>query len=337
MTVEHRHRATETNHAADAAPSWRQRLVDDLHAMSWTRVGLILVILVMVVVFGTMNPNFLSITNFRNVLRQMAILGIAACGQTMVILSGGFDLSVGMVIGFVSITSAMIMEVHGLWTGIIAALMIGTAVGATNGFMVAKLNLPPFIATLAMFSASRGLALIISSGLPATDLPAEFAWFGAGQLFTIPVPAVFAIFVFLLCAYVTKKTRFGRYIYAIGGNEEGARAAGVPVTLVKLAVWSFHGLLVGLAAMLLTSRAVSGHATLGELMELETIAATVIGGTALGRGRGGIFNTFLGVVALGILTNGLNLINVSTYYQMVAIGVIIAGAVYIDQLRDRRQ
>jgi ribose transport system permease protein len=133
-----------------------------------------------------------------------------------------------------------------------------------------------------------------------------------------------------------KKTRFGRYTYAIGGNEEAANYAGVPVARYKLFVWGLHGLLVGLAAIVLTSRAVSGHATLGEGMELETIAATVIGGTALGRGRGGIFNTFLGVVAMGILTNGLNLINVSTYYQMVAIGVIIAGAVYIDQLRFRR-
>jgi ribose/xylose/arabinose/galactoside ABC-type transport system permease subunit len=133
-----------------------------------------------------------------------------------------------------------------------------------------------------------------------------------------------------------KCTRFGRYVYAIGGNEEAALYAGVPVARYKLAVWSFHGLLIGIAAVVLTSRAVSGHATLGEGMELESIAATVIGGTALGRGRGGIFNTFLGVLAMGILTNGLNLINVSTYYQMVAIGVIIAGAVYVDQLRFRR-
>lgn len=338
MTVENPYRATEPDRPTEpSASSWRQMLLDDLRAMSWTRFGLIAFILLMVVVFALMNPNFLSLTNFRNVLRQMAILGIASCGQTMVILSGGFDLSVGMAIGFVSISSAMIMETHGLWVGILSALLIGTAVGATNGFMVAKLNLPPFIATLAMFSAARGMALIISSGLPVTDLPMSFAWFGAGHIFGIPVPAVFAIVVFVVCAYVTKKTRFGRYIYAIGGNEEAARAAGIPVSRVKLAVWSFHGFLVGLAAMLLTSRSVSGHATLGELMELETIAATVIGGTALGRGRGGIFNTFLGVVALGILTNGLNLINVSTYYQMVAIGVIIAGAVYIDQMRDKRR
>jgi inositol transport system permease protein len=218
-----------------------------------------------------------------------------------------------------------------------SALVIGMAVGATNGWLVAKAGLPPFIATLAMFSAARGMALIVSGGLPVTDLPTAFSWLGAGQILTVPVPALIAAVVFLVCAYVMRKTRFGRYVYAIGGNEEASRAAGVPVVRVKLAVWSFHGFLVGLAAVVLTSRSVSGHATLGEGMELETIAATVIGGTALGRGRGGIFNTFLGVIAMGILTNGLNLINVSTYYQMVVMGIIIAGAVYIDQSRNKQR
>ena len=183
-----------------------------------------------------------------------------------------------------------------------------------------------FIATLAMFSVARGLALIISGGLPITDLPPSFTYLGAGQLFTIPVPALIAVLVFIFCHLLMKRTRFGRYVYAIGGNEEAATYAGVPVARYKVGAWALHGVLVGLAAIVLTSRAVSGHATLGEGMELESIAATVIGGTALGRGRGGVLKTFLGVVAMGILTNGLNLINVSTYYQMVAIGVIIAGA-----------
>ena len=299
--------------AGPSASSWRKAVLDDLKVLSWTRFGLILVILVMIVVFTLMNENFSSGLNIRNILRQSAILGIAACGQTMVILSGGFDLSVGMVIGFVSITSAMIMSDYGFWPGLMSGMLIGAAVGATNGFLVAKAGLPPFIATLAMFSAARGMALIISGGLPVTDLPSGFSWLGAGQIFTVPVPAVIAAAVFIVCAYIMRKTYFGRYIYAIGGNEEAARASGVPVARIKLAVWSFHGFLIGLAAVVLTSRAVSGHATLGEGMELETIAATVIGGTALGRGRGGIFNTFLGVIAMGILTNGLNLINVSTY------------------------
>ncbi len=332
MTVETQNRVVEP-----VAASWRTILLDDLKVLSWTRLGLILVILLMIVIFTLMNENFTSGLNFRNILRQSAILGIAACGQTMVILSGGFDLSVGMVIGFVSITSAMVMSDYGFWPGLMSGLLIGAGVGATNGFLVAKAGLPPFIATLAMFSAARGMALIISGGLPVTDLPSGFSWLGAGQIFTVPVPAVIAAVVFVACAYIMKKTRFGRYVYAIGGNEEAARASGVPIARIKLAVWSFHGFLVGLAAVVLTSRAVSGHATLGEGMELETIAATVIGGTALGRGRGGIFNTFLGVVAMGILTNGLNLINVSTYYQMVVMGVIIAGAVYIDQANNKQR
>ncbi len=304
---------------------------------TWSRIGLPAVIVVMCLTFSLMNPNFYSATNLRNVARQSAILGITACGQTMVILSGGFDLSVGMVIGFISVAGSQVMSVYGLWPGIAAGLLFGLAVGAINGVLVAKAHLPPFIATLAMFSAARGLALILSGGLPIVDLPPDYRYLGAGHLWTLPLPAVIAAVVFVGCHLLMKKTRFGRYVYSIGGSEEAAVYSGVPVARYKITVWSFHGLLVGLAAVILTSRAVSGHATLGEGAELESIAATVIGGTALGSGRGSIGNTLLGVLAMGILTNGLNLINVSTYYQMVAMGVIIAGAVYVDQWRHRQR
>ncbi|MBI4247349.1 MAG: ABC transporter permease [Candidatus Rokubacteria bacterium] len=305
--------------------------------MSWSRVGLPAVILLMAVTFSVLNPNFMSAVNLRNVARQSAILGITACGQTMVILSGGFDLSVGMVIGLISVAGSLVMSELGLWPGMAAGLLMGAAVGGVNGFLVAKAGLPPFIATLAMFSAARGLALILSGGLPITDLPSDYRWLGAGHVLTLPLPAVIAAGVFVACHVLMKKTRFGRYVYSIGGNEEAAVYSGVPVARYKITVWALNGLLVGAAAVVLTSRAVSGHATLGEGAELESIAATVIGGTALGRGRGSIANTLLGVLAMGILTNGLNLINVSTYYQMVAIGVIIAGAVYVDQWRHRQR
>jgi len=321
--------------ATQAGPAWR-RLQAWAARANWTNLGLIAVILAMAIVFSILNPNFYSENNLRNVARQSSILGIAACGQTMVILAGGFDLSVGMVIGLISVISSLAMANFGLWPGLAVGLLAGLLCGGLNGLLIAKAGLAPFIATLAMFSAARGLALIISGGLPITDLPPEFTWLGAGQILTIPVPALVAAATFVLCHLLMRKTRFGRYIYAIGGNEEAALYAGVPVARYKIGVWAFHGLLVGLAAIVLTSRAVSGHATLGEGMELESIAATVIGGTVLGRGRGSIFQTFLGVLAMGILTNGLNLINVSTYYQMVAIGLIIAGAVYVDQLRLRQ-
>ena len=303
--------------------------------MTWSRVGLPAVIVLMALTFSVLNPNFYSALNLRNVARQSAILSLTACGQTMVVLSGGFDLSVGMVIGLISVAASLVMVETGLWTGMLAGVLMGVGIGASNGVMVAKMRLPPFIATLAMLSAARGVALILSGGLPITDLPRDFRWLGAGQVLTLPLPAVIAAIVFVGCHLLMKKTRFGRYVYAIGGNEEAATYAGVPVARYKISVWAVHGLLVGVAAVVLTSRAVSGHATLGEGAELESIAATVIGGTALGRGRGSIANTLLGVVAMGILTNGLNLVNVSTYYQMVAMGVIIAGAVYVDQWRHR--
>jgi ribose/xylose/arabinose/galactoside ABC-type transport system permease subunit len=324
--------------AVEARPAAaRGGLADWARSGTWSRVGLPAVIVLMCVTFGLLNPNFYSATNLRNVARQTAILGITACGQTMVILSGGFDLSVGMVIGFVSVAGSQVMSQYGLWPGMAAGLLMGVAVGALNGVMVAKAGLPPFIATLATFSAARGLALILSGGLPITDLPADYRWLGAGHVLTLPLPAVIAALVFAGSHLLMARTRFGRYVYAIGGNEESAVYSGVPVARYKISVWSLHGLLVGVAAVILTSRAVSGHATLGEGAELESIAATVIGGTALGSGRGSIVNTLLGVVAMGILTNGLNLINVSTYYQMVAMGVIIAGAVYVDQWRHRQR
>jgi len=301
-----------------------------------TSIGLVGVILAMAVVFSMLNNNFYSSTNLRNVARQTSILGIVACGQTMIILSGGFDLSVGMLIGLISVVSSMVMVDYGLWAGVITGILLGMTVGMFNGFMVAKAGLPAFIVTLAMYSAARGLALIISGGLPITDMPSAFSFLGAGQLFTIPIPAVIAGLVFIFCALLMKKTKFGKHIYSIGGNEHAALYSGVPVVNVKIWIWTLHGALIGLATLVLTSRAVSGHATLGEGLELESIAATVIGGTTLGGGKGSITNTFLGVVAMGILTNGLNLINVSSYYQMVLIGVIIAGAVFIDQLRSNK-
>jgi len=326
-----------TEHKIGYLRETQQRFTSRISASnSLTGVGLIVVIVVMAITFAILNPNFYSGLNLRNVARQTAILGITACGQTMVILSGGFDLSVGMAIGLISVASSMIMIQYGLWAGLLSGVLIGVLIGSVNGLMVAKAGLPAFIATLAMFSAARGLALILSGGLPITDMPPEFSILGAGQILTLPVPGIIAAFVFIACAILMKWKRFGRYIYAIGGSEEAALYSGIPVARCKVAVWALHGGLVGLAAVVLTSRAVSGHATLGEGMELESIAATVIGGTALGRGRGSIANTFLGVVVMGILTNGLNLINVSTYYQMVLIGIIIAGAVYIDQWRQKR-
>jgi inositol transport system permease protein len=321
--------------AAQVTPGWR-RIQNWAGRANWTNLGLIAVVVMMAILFSILNPNFYSENNLRNVARQSSILGIAACGQTMVILSGGFDLSVGMVIGLISVIASLAMADLGLWPGLAVGLVVGVMCGGLNGLLIAKARLAPFVATLAMFSAARGLALIISGGLPITDLPPSFTWLGAGQILTIPVPALIAALTFILCHLVMRKTRFGRYVYAIGGNEEAALYAGVPVARYKIGVWAFHGLLVGLAAVVLTSRAVSGQATLGEGMELESIAATVIGGTALGRGRGSIFQTFLGVLAMGIMTNGLNLINMSTYYQMVAIGLIIAGAVYVDQWRLQR-
>jgi len=276
--------------------------------MTWSRLGLPAVIVLIALTFSVLNPNFYSAVNLRNVARQSAILSLTACGQTMVVLSGGFDLSVGMVMGLISVADSLVMVETGLWTGMLAGVLMGAGIGAINGGMVATMHLPPFIATLAMLSAARGLALILSGGLPITDLPLAFRWLGAGQVLTLPLPAVIAAIAFVGCHLLMKKPALRpvrlRDRWQRGGRDIHRRA---------------------------------GRALQDQRVELESIAATMIGGTTLGRGRGGIGNTLLGVLAMRILTNGLNLVNVSTYYQMVAMGVIIAGAVYVDQWRHRER
>jgi ribose transport system permease protein len=183
-----------------------------------------------------------------------------------------------------------------------------------------------------MFSAARGMALIISGGLPVTDLPSGFSWLGAGQIFTVPVPAIIAAVVFVTCAYIMKKTRFGRYVYAIGGNEEATRLSGVDVRFHKTAVYVLSGAMSALAAVLLTARLNSAQPIAGMMYELDAIAATVIGGTSLMGGSGTVGGTLIGALIMGVLRNGLNLLGISSFLQQVVIGLVIVAAVLIDSL-----
>jgi ribose/xylose/arabinose/galactoside ABC-type transport system permease subunit len=295
------------------------------------------VIVILAVVFGSLNPNFWSGTNMANVSRQMSILALLSLGQTFAILSGGIDLSVGSLLALVSVVCAQQMLNFGLVEGITAGILAGGLAGLINGLVIARARVPAFIATLGMLVAARGVALTLSGGLPIAGLPREFLVLGAGYLGPFPIPTMLAVAGFVLAHVILSRTRFGRYVYAMGSNEEAAVLSGINVARHKMLVYVVSGLFAGVAGVVLTARVISGQPTLGEVQELYSIAAVVIGGSRITGGVGGIGRTLMGVLVLGILGNGLNLVQVSSYVQNIVIGIIIVGAVYVDLARERRQ
>jgi ribose/xylose/arabinose/galactoside ABC-type transport system permease subunit len=227
-----------------------------------------LVILALAIVFGSINPNFWSATNLANVSRQMSILALLALGQTFAILSGGIDLSVGSLLALVSVVCAQQMKAFGLVEGIVAGILAGGLAGLVNGLIIAKARVPPFIATLGMLVAARGAALTLSGGLPIAGLPREFLVLGAGYIGPFPIPTVIAAVAFVLAHGILRRTRFGRYVYAMGSNEEAAVLSGINVANYKMLVYITSGLFAGIAGVILTSRVISGQPTLGEVQEL---------------------------------------------------------------------
>lgn len=308
-----------------------------LRRISLEKLGLAISILLLSVIFGSINNNFFSIANLSNISRQISILAMLAVGQTFVILSGGIDLSVGSVIGLVSVVSATIMLHFGIPASIFAGLLMGLVIGLINGIIVAKIRVQAFIVTLGMLSIARGIGLIISGGMPISGLPFSFRFLGLGYIFGIPVPALIAAILMVLGHLVLTKLKIGRFIYAIGGNEEAAELSGINVKLQKIIAFALCGMLAGLAGIVQTSRVISGQPTLGEGMNLDSIAAVVIGGTSLSGGQGSMVGTFLGVIMIAVLNNGLNLMGVSSFVQMVIIGGLIIGAASLDVYYKRKK
>jgi inositol transport system permease protein len=312
-------------------------LVATLRKLPWGRIGMPMVLVAMAIFFGSINPNFWSVTNLANVSRQISILALISIGQTFAILSAGIDLSVGSLLALVSVVCAQGMLDFGLTGGIICGVLAGCLAGLVNGVLIAKARIPAFIATLGMLVAARGLALTLSGGLPITGLPHEFLFIGAGYWGPFPIPSVIAAVAFVVAYFVLSRTRFGRYVYAMGSNEEAAVLSGINVVKYKMMVYVVSGFFAGIAGVVLTSRVISGQPTLGEVQELYAIAAVVIGGGKITGGVGGIGRTLMGVLVLGMLSNGLNLIQVSSYVQNIVVGAIIVIAVYIDLARERRR
>jgi ribose transport system permease protein len=295
-------------------------------------VGLVVVCLVMVFA----SNSFLSAANIENIARQVSINAIIAVGMTCVILTGGIDLSVGSVMALSGTLAAGLM-VSGM--NAVAALVVGIAVGlgfgVANGIFVAFANMPPIIVTLATMGVARGLALIYTGGYPIDGLPEWIAFFGNGKVLGVQMPVVIMLVVYLLAWVLLERMPFGRYVYAIGGNEDATRLSGVRVARVKLIVYGLAGLTSAFAAIVLTARLMSGQPNAGVGFELDAIAAVVMGGTSISGGRGSIIGTLIGAVLLGVLNNGLNMVGVNPYVQNVIKGGIILLAIYIS--RDRRR
>lgn len=316
---------------APVAPRQRMRTFIDRFAMP-----IIFVVLCVVLAFSS--EYFLTARNLMDILRQTSINGILAIGMTYVILTKGIDLSVGSILAFAGICSGLVAaQGHGVLAALSAGLLAGAVLGAVNGFVVARLSVPPFVATLGMLSVARGLTYIVNDGSPVADLPDAYLSLGDGKLGPLSMPIVIFAAVALLFWMVLKYTTYGRYVYAVGGNEKSARTSGIGVRRVIFSVYVVSGLLAGLAGMVLSARTTSALPQAGLSYELDAIAAVVIGGTSLSGGTGSLVGTLFGALLIGVINNGLNLLGVSSYYQQVAKGLIIVLAVLLDVSRKKQR
>lgn len=302
---------------------------------NWEVAGLPAVLIALFVFFSVQAPNFADASNFTNVARQVAVLALIATAQTVVILTAGIDLSVGSVVALASVLMATGLRDGNPTLGIAMALGAGLLVGVANGLIIGYTAVTPFIVTLGMLSVVSGTALTITNGNPIFELPD--AWFfnlGIGFAGPIPIPVVIAAVVFVVIWILLYRTRFGTHVYAVGGNEQAANLAGIAVARTKLKVYMLSGLCAALGGVILTARVRSGQPLLGQGMELNAVAAVVIGGTSLFGGRGRLIGTIYGVLLVGIVSNGLDLLGVSTFIQRIVIGAATIGAVLLTVLRE---
>jgi len=288
------------------------------------------------IILSIASPNFLTATNLATVARQTAVINIMALGMTVVIISGGIDLSVGSILALAGLLGSMTMGKHGIPFGLAIGLIAGTACGLSNGLMITRLAISPFIVTLGTMGIYRGLALIIAKGLPVHDIPSAYSFFAEGTVLGVPL----VLWTLLVCAvliHVTLEyTRFGRYAFSIGSNPDAAYYSGVPVRFHVTAVYAIAGVLTGLAGMIEASRLMTGQPTIGQGYELTAIAAVVIGGGSLRGGEGSVLGTLIGAFIMGLLANGSDLLGINPYWQQVIIGAVIILAVALDEFRKRK-
>jgi len=312
----------------------------------WREAGVYGVLVALYVLIAIIEPSFRGWPNFRNVLTQISMTAIVAVGMTFVILTAGIDLSVGSVAALSACFPAVLMAYRGFGgpQGFVLTICIGALLGLLNGLAISVAGLPPFIATLAMMVMARGLAFVVSGGGAIYNLPASYLWFGSGNVAEnvpliekLPAMVALMLLLYVLGHILLQLTRLGRYVYSVGGNEEASRLSGVPTARVKVFCYTLSGVLAGTAGLLYTGYVGAAEPTIGDGLELDAIAAVVIGGTSLSGGQGNLPGTFAGALLIGLVRNGLNLMQVNSNYQRVAIGAIIFIAAMIDMYQKRRR
>lgn len=316
--------------------NWRLKREEALQRLG-PGAGAIIAFLAIALVGSLLSPTFLTQRNVTNVMRQTAMLGVVTVGMTFVILTAGIDLSVGMVLSFTSVAAAMLFDNgQGLPLPIVflTTLALGSAIGAFNGFMIIWRGAAPFVVTLAMMAIAGGAALTVSGGKPIGGIQGTYAWLGAGSVGPVPVLVLIMLAVFLLGALVLRYTPYGRHVYAIGGNEEASRLSGIAVDRVKVITYTISGLLSALGGIIFSARVTVGDPWAGRGLELDAIAAVVIGGTSLFGGVGTMWGSLLGALIITMINNVLNLLNVSPYMQGLAKGIIILAAITLYKNKE---
>ncbi|WP_423362934.1 ABC transporter permease [Mycoplasma sp. P36-A1] len=307
-----------------------------LKKIDFSKYTALIAFIILFVALSLLSKDFLTSDNLLQVLRQIAVNGLIAGGMTFVILTGGIDLSVGSILGFSAMSTVIIIN-SGIPStiAIILGMIIGGVIGMFNGFLVAKAKLQPFIVTLASMTIMRGATLVISKSMPITASPDAtlFRAIGNSWFLGIPLPVIILVIVFILLWFLLEKTTFGKKVYSIGGNEEVARLSGIKTDRVIIAIYAIVGVACALAGVILASRLNSAQPQLGSGYELDAIAAVVIGGTSLSGGKGKISGTVIGVLLIGVLSNGLNLLGVQSDYQQIVKGAVILLAVLVDRIK----
>lgn len=301
--------------------------------------GILIGLFVLVTIISIINNDFLSTQNILNVLRQVSTNMFIAIGMTLVIILAGIDLSVGSIMALAGVITGGLIAFSGvpMWLAVIAGLLVGAIFGFVNGYFTAYKFLPSFIVTLATMNIARGVAYVYTDGKPIRVMSDEFNFIGSGYLGPIPIPVVYMIVIILIVSLIMNRTKLGRYMYAVGGNIEAARYSGINTKRVQLFAFTLSGVLAAFSGIVLASRMFSGQPTSGMGAELDAIAAVVLGGTSMTGGRGRISGTVIGVLIIGILSNGLNLMGVNSFWQYIVKGVVILVAVYVDVVKKQRE
>ena len=297
-----------------------------------SRYGIYIIFLVIFLVLSIANQAFFTPSNLLNILKQASTVAVIAIGQTLCLITGGMDLSSGSIMALAGVTSAMfgLADKTNMPAAFLTAILVGMLCGFINGLIVSKGRVPAFIATLGMQQAARGMALLVTNATPVFGLSAAYIFMGSGKVLGIPMLVIIMVAVVIVTAFILNKPKFGRHVYAVGGNEQSAHVSGIRVQRVKLIVYTAAGALAGLGGIMLAGRIQSGTPTMGEGYELDAIAGAVIGGVSTSGGVGTIYGAVIGSLLMAMISNGLDLMNVSAYYQQIIKGIIIVLAVLLD-------